>query len=184
MSIVQIFQDHELSRPLVHSMLAMEDRVWPSGRPIETSVENFYRYQATQPPQLLRYLVIEQGEVLAQACTFLRVMKTEQGEQAVMALSGVCTDPDHRGRGFGAAVVRAAFARVDDGTFPVSIFQTPVEVFYAKLGAGLCVNNRWVDRTNQKEPDGYPWEAQEKIMHYPAGFAWPEGLIDINGEMY
>ena len=101
-----------------------------------------------------------------------------------MALGGVCTHPEKRGLGLGAAVVRAAFSRVDNGSFPVSVFQTPVVDFYKGLGAAVCENNRWVDRKNEADPTAHPWVPGETLMYYPATFDWPSGEIDINGGQY
>ena len=81
-------------------------------------------------------------------------------------------------------MVQAAFQRVADGVFPVTIFQTPVVDFYRKYGAVPCPNNQWVDRTDPEAKERSPWEEGETIMFYPHSFPWPEGLIDINGWAY
>lgn len=183
---VQIFNDHDIPETYVRGFLQLEHLVWPSEKTVEQHVANFYKGLGTRPSteRHLRYMIIENEQVIAHAETFVRVMFTEEGAIGVMALGGVCTDLNQRGRGLGAAIVRAAFTRVDDGTFPVSVFQTPVDEFYAKLGSAVCQDNRWVDKANQQQPEAHPWEPGEKLMYYPASYNWPSGVIDINGGMY
>jgi GNAT superfamily N-acetyltransferase len=88
------------------------------------------------------------------------------------------THPDCRGRGLGHAVVRAAFEYVDDGTFPVSFFQTGVPEFYRKLSCRE-VRNHAVNSLAD-DPGGCPWW-EKHIMIYPADVPWPDGEIDLLG---
>ena len=99
-----------------------------------------------------------------------------------MALSGVCVATTHRGRGLGEAVSRKALDRVDRGDFSLSLFQTPVPAFYARMGARK-VDNRFVNSTHAPDPEAYPWIA-EHVMIYPKHYPWPDGVIDINGPSY
>jgi len=185
---VQLFQEPDLTTEQVHSMIDLLWLVWPNER--QTAAEaatQFIEQQKTSAPHLrkLIYLIFDENEqVIAHAEGDLRIMFTPDGVQEVMALGGVCTHPEKRGLGLGAAVVRAAFSRVDDGTFAVSVFQTPVADFYARLGSAICKNNTWVDRTNKESPEAHPWEPGEILMYYPASYDWPTGEIDINGEQY
>jgi GNAT superfamily N-acetyltransferase len=107
---------------------------------------------------------------------------TEAGELPVMALSGVCVAEPFRGLGIGAALVRSAFERVDQGEFPVSLFQTTVPDFYRKLGA-VAVDNVFRNSRNEADPEASPW-GDEEIMIYPRHFDWPKGIIDLNGPGY
>jgi len=118
------------------------------------------------------------GEVLAHALIFRRDVITPQGPLGVGALAKVCVHPDHRGRGWGADVVRAAFASLPALGVSVSLFQTGVPPFYEKLG-GRLVTNRFVNGDSQDNPF---WDACEMI--YPAEFDWPAGQIDLNGPGY
>lgn len=101
-----------------------------------------------------------------------------QGRLAVGALAAVCVHPDHRGRGWGEAVVRAAFDFLPEIGVSVALFQTGVPHFYQKLGA-CVINNRFFNGENSQNPF---WDTCEMI--YPASFAWPDGPIDLNGPGY
>lgn len=126
----------------------------------------------------------EEDRVIAHALTFLREVRADGRTWPVMALAMVATDPDIRGRGLGAAVVEAAFARVDSGAFPVSLFQTShaVEPFYRRLGA-TRVENRLVNSQSDDDPNASPfWD--DVVLRYPASAEWPEGTIDLCGNGY
>ncbi len=185
---VQQFQEPELTPKQVRSLIDLLWLVWPNERKsADEATAQFIEWQKTPMPSLRKviYLIFDENEqVVAHAEGHLRIMFTPKGAQEVMALGGVCTHPEKRGIGLGAAVVRAAFSRVDDGAFPVSVFQTPVADFYARLGSAECENNTWVDRKNIENPEAHPWEPGETLMYYPASYDWPSGEIDINGGQY
>ncbi len=123
------------------------------------------------------------GQVVAHAKTFVRTIRHDHGQLPVLALATVCTDPDLRGQGLGAKVTKAAFQQIALSAWPdVSLFQTPVPVFYEKLNCRL-VDNMFVDRTNVEAPEAFPWR-DDKVMIFPADFNWPDGVIDINGSDY
>ncbi len=124
------------------------------------------------------FLVREGGRILSVARFLPRRVETGRGPLDVLALAGVMTHPAERGRGLGRAVVRAAFAYVDDGTFPVSLFQTDVPDFYARLGARE-VRNRFVNRLGQG-PTERPWWSRVTMI-YPAAYPWDEGEVDLVG---
>jgi len=137
------------------------------------------------------FAIWEGGGVLAHAAVFPREIATEDGPFRVQALAAVCTHPGHRGEGWGRAVVAAAFAQVDAGLYPLSLFQTGVPAFYAKLGA-RTVHNPFVDSRYEPPAEGdrarhgtrdAPWW-NPHVMIYPAAFAWPEGTIDLLGPGY
>jgi GNAT superfamily N-acetyltransferase len=114
--------------------------------------------------------------------TFAREIGTSHDSLTVMALAGVACIESYRGNGFGKAVVEAAFDRVRDGAFEVSLFQTSTAVrpFYEKLGCS-AVENPTVNSLNEADPEARPWWDPE-VMIYPAGAAaWPEGPIDLRG---
>lgn len=184
---VQVFKETDLSPEQVRSMFDLMCLVWPQPRTAAEITAQFIEWQKTPAPSLrkLHYLIFdENGQAVAHSAGHLRVMFTPKGKQEVMALGGVCSHPEKRRLGLGTAVVRATFSRVDDGTFPVSVFQTPMVDFYKGLGAAVCENNTWVDRQNKESPDAYPWVPGETLMYYPAAYNWPSGEIDINGGQY
>jgi predicted N-acetyltransferase YhbS len=97
----------------------------------------------------------------------------------------VCSAPEQRGRGLGAAVVRTAFAEVDEGREAVSLFQTNVPGFYATLGA-RSVGNVFVNprhRSGEKGSVAQPWW-NTHVMIYPAAYRWPDGEVDLGGPGY
>jgi GNAT superfamily N-acetyltransferase len=187
---VTLREDDALSDDELVPMVTLLDRIWPSeDRPLEKLIELFPQLRTRLRISYrgctrasMRHLIWEGDEVVAHALTFERPIRSDEGELPVMALSAVCVSPDHRGRGLGAAVVRSAFQRVESGEFPVSLFQTPIPDFYEKLGS-VSVSNRFVDSRNRDDRTANPWR-DSSIMIYPAGYAWPEGVIDLNGPGY
>jgi len=123
------------------------------------------------------------GPLVANAMVQPRKTASASGEMTVLALARVCTHPERRGCGLGAAVVREAFSFVDQGTFPFALFQTtpPVRPFYEKLGA-CSVDNRIID-SSADDPEANPF-THGVTMRYPDGPGWPEGTIDILGPGY
>ena len=121
---------------------------------------------------------------MAHSMTFGRKVATSTGEMTVMALAMVAADPVCRGKGYGAAVAKASFGRVDEGDFAFSLFQTSHKVcpFYERLGCEL-VENRIVNSLSEGDPEVNPfWD--DVVMRYPAGGEWPEGDIDLLGKGY
>lgn len=121
----------------------------------------------------------------ALAMIFPLVVTTTVGRLRVLALAGVCSAPELRGGGLGAAVVRAAFAEGDEGRETVSLFQTSVPGFYAKLGA-RSVSNVFVNPQHLQGDKGsaaQPWW-DSHVMIYPAAYRWPEGGVDLGGAGY
>ena len=186
--IVHTFEDIQFTPEQVRSMIDLLWRVWPNENyTAEQAIADFLKWQTEPLEQLQKciHLIFDENDkVISHAESHVRVMFTPKGAIRLMALGGVCTDPDKRGLGLGSAVVRAAFSRVDKGEFPVCVFQTPAVKFYESLGAAVCPNNTWVDRKDKENPTAHPWEPGEALMYYPASFDWPEGEIDINGGQY
>lgn len=178
---------HELTPELVQTVAELIQLVFPN--PEVTVRERFVRYQtAAAAGDREAFIALREGRVLAHALIFPREIATARGRLRVMALAAVLSDPAHRGEGWGKAVTQAAFAEVDRGRFPVSLFQTGLPEFYAKLGARL-VTNRFINSCHVPPPPGArgthgsadePWW-NPHVMIYPAAFAWPEGTIDLLG---
>ena len=124
------------------------------------------------------FLTRHEGRIVA-ACNLLpRRILTAGGPLDVLALAGVKTLPEFRLRGFGAAVVRAAFHYVDNGVFAAGLFQTRVPGFYEKLGC-RAVGNVFFNSLAE-DPGTTPWWDPNHMV-YPAAFAWPEGPVDLLG---
>lgn len=125
-----------------------------------------------------RFLIRRDGRIVATSLLLPRRIRTPRGLMDVLALASVKTHPDLRHKGLGRAVVQAAFACVDDGAFPLSLFQTGVPEFYEKLGARQ-VENPFVNSLGQ-DPRRRPW--WDKVaMIYPTDAHWPDGEIDLLG---
>lgn len=136
------------------------------------------------------FVVWEGATPVATACTFPREIRTPRGPLTVLALAGVCSVPERRGDGLGRAITRAAFADVDSGRYPVSLFQTNVPDFYAKLGARVVTNPFVNSRFDPNDPAQagrgtreQPWWSTHAVI-YPATYAWPDGEIDLQGLGY
>lgn len=185
--------DSALSMDEIVAVVSLLNTVWPSeDMTLPELVEAFpevrrrHRLSGSEGARpSLRHLVWDSGELIAHALTFERRVSPgdeHRREITVMALSGVCVAPSHRGKGLGAKVVRRAFERVDSGEFPVSLFQTDLPSFYHRLGAKV-VGNRFVNATSEVDPNANPWNDQW-IMIYPEAYKWPDGAIDLNGPGY
>jgi predicted N-acetyltransferase YhbS len=163
-------------------------KVWPRPeKTVETRTAdllNFWQnYRGPEAEFPRAFIVREQGRVIAHAAALPRTIGTSAGDMTIMGLAQVCSDPEVRGRGLGAAVVRAAFDTVDHGPFAHSLFQTSFKVrpFYERLG-GCLVTNR-IANSLADDPTKNPfWD--EVVMRYPAAKAWPAGDIDLRGPGY
>lgn len=136
------------------------------------------------------FVALEGEKPVATACTFAREIRTPRGLLTVQALAGVCSAPERRGDGLGVAITRAAFGEIDAGRFPLSLFQTNVPDFYAKLGARIVTNPFINSRFDPADPAQIGRGTREKpwwsthAMIYPGTFDWPEGEIDLLGLGY
>ena len=129
------------------------------------------------------FLLREGGRVIAHAAIIHRTIGTAQRDLTIAGLTKVCSDPDRRGRGLGALVVRPVFELVDRQVFPFSLFQTIPEVrqFYEKLGATV-VGNPIINSLADESRQSPFWDGV--VMRYPSGPGWPEGEIDLRGPGY
>lgn len=141
-------------------------------------------YDGPERQEPISFLVWEEGRVIAHALTYERVIEVGGDELPVMALAMVASDSQCRGRGLGAAVVHAAFGRVDAGDFLFALFQTSHKVrpFYEQSGCCL-VENRIVNSLSDSDPEANPfWD--DVVMRYANGEGWPEAVIDLRGKGY
>ena len=157
-------------------------KVWPSPPDAPPADWDAINRDWKHRPGIEFVIQSDGGAVLAHSCVFVREIITGEGPRRVGALAGVCVDPDCRGRGWGADVVRAALDYLPQLGVSVCLFQTDVPGFYEKLGCRI-VTNTFFDGTR---PDGSRddpfWSAYQMV--FPAHFDWPDGEIDINGPGY
>lgn len=173
---------NEIGRSEIDELFRLWNRVWPrEGMTIEEQIEE----KAVPKGPMARWHLLHDSESLvAVARTFEREIEfADLGERKrVLALASVCSDPNLRGRGFGIAVVKDAFSRVDEGEFSLSLYQTGVPGFYEKLGARI-IENRFINSLSETDPEANPW--WEKFsMIYPAASTWNDGLVDLLGPGY
>lgn len=128
------------------------------------------------------HIVEQDDQTLANARSFARTIRSQQGDLTILALASVVTSPDHRGKGLGKAVVQAAFDRVEQGHFAFCLFQTTPENqgFYEKLGAAI------IDNPTMNSVSDEPAFWDELAVLYPASKLgiWPPGTIDLLGPGY
>lgn len=122
------------------------------------------------------------ASVLAKAHTFTRALTFPDGPRTVLALTGVNTHPDHRGKGLGAAVVRAAFGQLDSlPDVNVCLFQTGSAMpFYTEIFGCREVS----------KPDIYLGGSGGElaftdvhVLIYPGSASWPDvgSAVDAQG---
>jgi len=100
----------------------------------------------------------------------------------ILALAGVCVNPNFRGKNIGLEMVKNAFEYIDNGTFDLSIFQTNVPEFYLKLNCKL-INNRFINSKSKTDVNLNPWR-DPNVMIYPNTYEIGDNIIDLNGECY
>jgi predicted N-acetyltransferase YhbS len=182
---VETLDRRRLSERDARAIAELVVAVWPKpGRTADSlaaeMVEQWRAYAGPEEQHPRSYVVREGERVIAHASFDPRTISAGDEEMTIHALARVCSDPAMRGRHLGQAVVRAAFAPVDQGAFPFSLFQTGEKVapFYERLGA-IRIGNRFVN-SKVKNPNANPWW-DTAIMRYPSGPGWPEGEIDLRG---
>ncbi|QDS98128.1 GNAT family N-acetyltransferase [Adhaeretor mobilis] len=178
----------DIDEPLARSVSELLCRVWPKpGRTVETRVEQFLAergvYQGPPEQAPRSFLIREGSKPIAFSSILSRTIRTEAGRMTIAGLAKVCTDPEQRGHGLGEKIVRAALAPIDDGSFPLVLFQTDVSVqpFYEKLGSRRVENRIVNSLADDPEADAF-WHPV--IMIYPKEAQWPEGTIDLQGPGY
>jgi predicted N-acetyltransferase YhbS len=122
-------------------------QVWPPNEEVDKSVI----IEKARQRKCHHFTIVKGDETLAIATLFVREVFTTRGPLPVGALAGVCVHPDYRGHGWGRDVVRAAFDFLPELGVEVSLFQTGVPDFYARLGARL-VFNRFHNGPNPHDP--------------------------------
>jgi 2-polyprenyl-3-methyl-5-hydroxy-6-metoxy-1,4-benzoquinol methylase len=176
----------DLDRGQASALLSLLLDCFPGGEwPAENPVDQFLAREADRLAagvRARRSLVWRGSEPVAHAAIFGRQVKTRQAVLQVGAISAVCVAAGERRAGLGTRVVRRLFDLVDQGEYPVALWQTKQVGFYEKLGA-RPVQNEWVNSQNNENPDADPWPNEVKMI-YPPDYGWPEGPIDLNGQPF
>lgn len=158
------------------------NKVWPEeGVDFSQSAQGLYDW-TRDDPSLQLLLAWKEDRLVGHAQLFQRVIKSDEGQLALLGLASVCSHPDFRRQGIGKILVRRAFEEVELSHYPVCLFQTGVTEFYKKLGA-VEVKNPFMNRQNRQDSGSNPWW-EEHVMIYPDFPEWPEGEINLNGPGY
>ena len=181
------YLETELNENLAMQIATLSGRSFTSStRSLEDRITEMLSRAGSDDPQILtgrRFVVWQADRVIAHARTFVRHISIGDQEVPVLALATVCSDPEMRGQGLGGLVTHRAFEQVGRNGWPeVSLFQTPVPVFYEKLNCRI-VTNRFVNLLNADDPQANPWR-DDTVMIYPSGFDWPNGVVNLNGPDY
>lgn len=155
-------------------------KTWPKDGLTEEGVFKDFKRHLFDPSGVYHLALSPEGRLLGCAKSYARRVNIGGRDCDIMALAGVAVEQECRGGGLGAALVRAAFARVDNGEFRLSIFQTAVPGFYLKLGCAVVEN----PVINSFNPGASPfWDPY--IIAYPAA-RLPEKhhKIDLLGPGY
>jgi len=174
-----------VSEAIYRACLELWERVWPSeGFDLERRLE-IWRERREAAPGQLHLAWSPDGELRGLCRSFPRTIEfLESGSSLeALALAGVVSHPDFRGRGYGVAVAADAFSLVDEGAYPLSLFQTGVPEFYARKFGARVVENRFVNRRSETSPEANPWWDSE-VLIYPADAPWREGCVDLGGPAY
>jgi predicted N-acetyltransferase YhbS len=175
---VENFPIGDVSPDLMRDAMTLDSAIWPGEGSLEQRIERCLREAQVESDVLSRivwHVIRDERSVQAMASSYRRVVATESGWRfPVLALAGVCTDPEHRRQGLGRAIVRAAWARVD-AEIPVCFFQTSLPAFYERMGARVF-HNRIYDGTGARRAF---WEPHAMI--YPADAPWTAEAIDLQG---
>lgn len=90
------------------------------------------------------------AQLVAHALWLDRRMCTGDGPWATAAyVEGVATHPDHRQRGYGAAVMRRLQEAIRD--YPFGALSPAAETWYVRLGWERWQGSLWIDRGGERE---------------------------------
>lgn len=141
--------------------------VWPPGR---SSEEREQKYLELREHEV--HVATVDAEVLAVARTFKQTILIDDNAREVVALASVCSHPEHRGRGYGHAVAKAALDRSSDST--PALFQTGVCEFYEQL------DGRVIDNEISTSATGVEAFTDDCAMIHPRSTPWDDAAsIDL-----
>jgi GNAT superfamily N-acetyltransferase len=128
-------------------------------------------------------VIYDKDEIVAFAGGMARIIEhgADRRREKVLALFGVATAPEFRGRGYGREIVAAQLARVDAGEFALGLWQTGLPEFYEKFGA-VRVANKFINSFASPTSPAF-WDTS--VMVYPPT-KWRDQneVIDLLGAGY
>jgi ribosomal protein S18 acetylase RimI-like enzyme len=174
--MVELVDWRSLDRETMTACMQLHTKVWPSPEPLATVIERTWQdaqqVDSPQVAQMCGHLIRDGQRIIALARSFHRIIAIDGISMPILALAGVCVDTSSRGRGYGEAVVRHVWSRLDDQV-RCSLFQTGIANFYERMGA-VRIHNRITSSGRSF------WDPHALI--YPAKTVWPAGTIDLQGD--
>ncbi|WP_420386163.1 GNAT family N-acetyltransferase [Roseivirga sp.] len=159
----------------IQEINALTDLTWPETKPAEFTERSRIEDFLHRNPGKFCHMIYDGDQLIGYAESFPREISADQQRQTIMGLGAVCVHPQFKGNGLGAMLVQAAFARVDDEEFTLSLFQTGVPGFYHKLNC-RTIDNRIVNSLHDQPEQNPFWDPY--IMIYPN--SQPGFLSDID----
>eukprot|EP01046_Picozoa_sp_COSAG06_P035574 COSAG06_NODE_3837_length_4851_cov_14.083333_6_plen_214_part_00 len=153
------------------------------GDALQQKVDELFA-QARQRGETWHLAYDPDGTVAALATTFEhQLLRADGTARDILALGDVATHPDYRGRGHGAATVRAAFGELGKSGRDVILWQTgQAQGLYEKLGARVVPTDKIIN-SNAQDGETNPgrlafWDVVAMI--YPADAPWDdEETVDL-----
>ncbi|GHE69307.1 MULTISPECIES: GNAT family N-acetyltransferase [Roseivirga] len=159
----------------------LTDATWPTTKPgTYTSESRIQDFMARNPDKTCHFIWHNQ-QLIGYAESFPRKIGVNNSQLVVLGLGAVCVNTEYRGQGLGALLVRAAFERIDQGEFPLCLFQTGVPGFYHQLNC-RTIENRIYNSTSETPEQNPFWDPY--IMIYPSQFNGLQTDIDLLGAGY
>ncbi|ADV66459.1 GNAT family N-acetyltransferase [Deinococcus maricopensis] len=133
------------------------------------------------PADARLWLSAPDGEVLAHLGFGRRTVRVGREDVRVAGVGAVATHPAHRGRGYGARLLRTLPHAAPDVDFAFLECREEVAPFYASGGFVRVPNSTW-----SLDPDEGMWveRAGSPVMVLPVRAsirAWPAGRVDLRG---
>lgn len=182
MNKIRVISAKNITKDEISKIVALTNATWPSKDKNEAELCHEMLEIFQKMPTMMIFTVWDGQKLIANTEIFARTIKFDEKELKIMALASVCVDPERRGEGLGRQLIERAFKHVDDGKYPLSLYQTQIPSFYEKFGAKQ-VKNTFINTKNSENPEKCPWW-DPYIMIYPNNPIWPSGTIDLNGPGY
>lgn len=159
----------------------LTDLTWPETKPKDFTDSTRIQDFINRNPKKTCHFIYEAERLIGYAESFPREIKVNAQSIIILGLAAVCVHPERKGNGLGAQLVKTAFQRVDEGEFPLCLFQTGVPDFYNKLNCRTIENK--IINSLSKTPNNNPfWDPY--VMIYPRQFIGFQSDIDLLGKGY
>lgn len=180
---IYIKDKKELANQEIKRILELLLLVWPPAHNV-TNISNILGGYKNDVNESFHKVILhyQNNDLVGHAEVFQREIIINSKVIPILALAGVCVNPNSRGKKIGKEMVRIAFEFVDNGIFNLSIFQTNVPEFYFNLNC-KTINNKFINSKNKTNVLTNPWR-DPYVMLYPRNYEIGDEIIDLNGECY